>query len=90
MVGLHGGCAPMFSAAFGAALVLSRTSPEPGEILRDDTSGSSALGGREACGGVSLSIFSGENPPTTMILEECREPDWNMKLYIVLIIYKKD
>src|SRR5215216_4508104 len=54
---------PMFSAAealpFGAVLAASRTSLLPGEVLWDNTSLSSAVGGGEARGGVSLSIISG-------------------------------
>ena len=57
----------MFSAAkalsYGTILVPSRTSSELGEILWDDTLVSSALGGEEACGGVSLSIISGGRSP---------------------------
>ena len=41
-----------------------------GEILRDDTSGSSASRGGEAQGGVSLSIISGRISPEE---ELCRE-----------------
>src|SRR5215216_3220078 len=54
---------PMFSVAealpSGAVLTDSRTSPFPGEVLWDSTSVSSAVGGGEARGGVSLSIISG-------------------------------
>ena len=53
----------MFSAAealpSGAVLLASRTSPTSGEVLWDNTSVSSAGGGGEASGGVSLSTISG-------------------------------
>ena len=54
---------PMFSAAevlpSGTVWVASRTSPWPGEALRDNTSVSSVVVGGEARGGVSLSTISG-------------------------------
>ena len=57
-----------------------------GETLRDDTSGSSAPGGGETGGGVSLSIISVRRSPKTNSVEKGYEPD--CKIYVSVIVLR--
>ena len=56
-----------------------------GEILRDDTSGSSALCGGEAGEATRSPPSPGEDPPRTNSVEKGYEPDFNKYVLVTIL-----